>query len=265
MVTPAEWDLALKRLRYLADRSERRGYVPFGEEFVRSRRLGLLLGESGGRSGDVRLKLYMSLTMLAVGRDHSVKNTPGSSWAEALALPDPLGKGTRRITAALNRLADEGFIELTKTPGKPHHVRLLDPMGTNRPYSRPNRGGRRYVRVPLDVWTNGWIVALSGRALATVVVIQDRLGTKRQNCWIAPEDRSSAIGLSDATWTRAIRELSDHGHGIVEVHRQPLGTADNFDWTRLRNTYSIRRATLLDEPEERDRYRVTARQRPQPT
>lgn len=245
------WKLALKRLAYLIDRSGRHEGVPFSEEFIRSTRFGELFGGAAGRGADVRLKLYLTLTLLVVGKDHSVKETPSSSWAEALGLPDPDGKGARQVAAALNWLADHKYVSLTRAPGRPHVVRLLDPMGTKKAYSRPNRGGSRYVRVPLDVWRNGWIVALSGRALAGLIIILDRLGTKHDSCWIPPEERSTAIGISDATWTRALRELGQERHRLVTVSREPVGRSQDFDWSRLRNRYRVDRERLKKEPDER--------------
>lgn len=245
------WTLAIKRLRYLVDRSGRHEGVPFGEEFVRSPRFGELFGGSAGRGADVRMKLYVTLTLLVVGKDHSVKETPASSWAQALGLADPTGKGARQVTAALDWLERHRYIALTRAAGRPHVVRLLDPVGSKKAYTRPNRGGSRYVRVPLEVWSEGWIVELSGRALAALIVILDRLGTKLDSCWIPPEERSTGIGISDATWTRAIRELGSDRHRLVIVTREPIGRSQDFDWTRLRNRYRVDRNRLKEQPGDR--------------
>jgi len=256
-VKESDWDTSLSKLQYLAKRSERHGSVPFAEAFVRSKRLGLLLGSSGGRGGDVRLKLYITITMLAVGKKNEVTNTPASSWAQALGLPEPSGAGSRRVVAALRWLEQNKFIAVTRAAGRPFDIRLLDPMGTGRAYTRPNRGKARYVRVPLDLWSQGWLLVLTGRSIAVLIVILDRLGTKRLSCWIPQEDRSTRIDISDATWTRALRELGATGHNLVIVKREPLGSSDDFDWNRFRNTYSVNRPVLANAPVNKIGYQAT--------
>src|SRR5262245_18641140 len=89
-------------LRQLVDQSKRHTGVPFGVSFLRTEShdhpppLARLI--QGGRGGEIRLKLYLCLTLRAVRQPYDIKPTPASAWAQVLALPDPAGLGARRIS-----------------------------------------------------------------------------------------------------------------------------------------------------------------------
>lgn len=213
----------------------------------------------GGRGGEVRLKIYLSVTLLATKSPHDIRQPiPARAWAEMLALPDPETAGARRVADALAWLNKEKFIKLQRTSGRPPTITLRSPLADDKGYKRPSG---RWVSVPLTLWSNEWITHLSGSGLALLLVLLELQGGLKSSTDApsASGPRRDRYGLSDDTWTRAAKELK--GLGILTVHRVPQGK--DFDWQRLRNTYWVDLARLdsppsaapvddLAEPEERD-------------
>ena len=131
---------ARELLANAAERSKR-GNVAYAPEFIRTMNrvpnqpistppLARLI--QGGRGGEVRLKLYLLLTMMATQSPFDIRNPPTPrTLARTLALP-PTG-GPRRINDNLRWLEDHHFIERTKRPGQTAAIQLLDPQGTARP------------------------------------------------------------------------------------------------------------------------------------
>ncbi|MFI6263741.1 hypothetical protein [Micromonospora sp. NPDC051006] len=181
----------------------------------------------------MRLKLYLTLTLLAARRPFDIRSKPGRAWAELLGLPDPDINGARRIADALSWLGRAKLLRLDRNPGLPPDVTLLSPSGDGRGYGWSTS---RYIRLPLDFWTQGWILALSGTAVAALLVLLEIQGGKSPDNppWLTGEQRKR-YGLSDDTWTRATKELK--GYGLLNVRRIPQGK--EFDYRRLRNTYWV--------------------------
>lgn len=188
----------------------------------------------GGRGGEVRLKLYLCLGLIATSQPFDIRPVPARVWASMLALDDPEGNGARRIADSLNWLADNRFISIDRQPGGPPGLTMLSPLGDGRRYSRPRH---QWITVPVDVWRQEWILALSGRATALLVVLLDLQGGRTDKTdppWLTSEQRQR-YALSADTWTRATKELKEHG--LLIVKRIPQGR--DFDWRRLRNAYWI--------------------------
>ncbi|MEV1158585.1 hypothetical protein AB0J27_24615 [Micromonospora chokoriensis] len=181
----------------------------------------------------MRLKLYLSLTLLAVRRPYDIRSKPGRAWAELLDLPDPGVNGARRIGDALSWLSDARLLKLDRRPGLPSDITLLNPSGDGRKYAW-NSG--RYISLPLDVWTQGWILSLSGTAVALLLVLLEMQGGRaiHDPPWLTGLQRKR-YGLSDDTWTRAAKELESSQ--LLTVRRIPQGK--EFDYRRLRNTYWV--------------------------
>lgn len=83
---------ATSRLRNAVDKSKRTGRVQFPVPFVIARNysgatpLARLI--RGGQGGDVRLKLYLCITMMATRHPYDLQRSPTPrAWAELLALP----------------------------------------------------------------------------------------------------------------------------------------------------------------------------------
>ncbi len=100
-------------------------------------------------------------------------------------------------------------------------------------------------RLPRDFWIRQWITALYGSAVALLIALLDLQGGRKSPAQ-APSlatDQRRRYSLSDDTWTRATGELVSHE--LLIVRRVAHGR--DFDWRRMRNTYSIRKERL-DEP-----------------
>jgi hypothetical protein len=197
----------------------------------------------GGRGGTVRLKLYLSVCLIATSAPYRIDTPiPARAWAEMLDLPDPESKGARRIADALSWLEQNEFVELVRRGGAPPTIGLRSATGRGRPFVRPVK---RYVSVPLGLWRLGWINALSGRALAVLLALIDLQGGRdpRRPPSMNAQERER-YGFSQDTWTRGERELKERG--LLAVARSPQGA--DFDWRRMRNTYWVDIDRLTRDP-----------------
>jgi hypothetical protein len=203
----------------------------------------------GGRGGSVRLRLYL---WLGAAPPHEL-TYPARAWAELLDLDDPAGAGARRIADAVRWLEKNEFIEVTTRSGAPNIVRLLDDAGTGEKYETPGmafnrlRGKKpaaqihRYIQLPPELWTSGWMAVLSPAALAMLIVLRVQVGAKdpdTEEVWVSPEYATKAFLLSEETRTRGVRELQRAG--LLIIRRRQLVTTDSFDFRRFRNTYQLR-------------------------
>lgn len=239
----------------LVERSKRFSGARFPIEFMRATDTGapplarLVRDGLGGRGGEVRLKLYLCLTLLATRKPYDIRDVNPWSWARALGLPDPDKAGTRRINDALDWLRDARLIELERhSDGKPT-VTLLSPGGDGGPY-RDRSGpafGHRYVSLPVEFWIWDWITTLSATGVALLLVLLDLQGGYDEDDppWIRGQEKKR-YGLSDATWTRAAKELTDAG--LLTTSREWRGR--DFDRPRLRNIYWIDKERLDHPPGE---------------
>jgi hypothetical protein len=237
-----------RRLDQAVARSKRRAGVNLPIEFVRSELnppevtpLATLL--RGGRGGEVRLKLYLCLTLLATAEPHDIREPIRSNWwAGALGLPDPDDNGARRISKALEWLDKHEYIQLNRRPGRPSTVVLLDPRGGGGAYVGVDKA-QRWVRLPLGLWRQEWIVDLSGSALALLIVLLELTGGATTPRFLET-GRHAQYGLSEDTWTRASKELQDVG--LLTVGQVRAGR--DLDMRRTRNTYLLNKALLDARP-----------------
>ncbi|RKR88116.1 hypothetical protein BDK92_2423 [Micromonospora pisi] len=235
-------------LRRLVERSKRTGGVQLPPGFLRDDTLSatppLAHMLRGGQGGEVRLKLYLTMTMLAARPPHDIKSIPARTWARVLALPDPEVNGARRITDALNWLQEARLVRLDSRQGMPKDVTLLSPSGTGKAYSWR---GSWYISMPLGFWQNEWVYQLSGSAVGFLLVLRDMRSNKTETDppWLTMTQKQR-YGFSEDTWTRASKELRDHS--LLVVRRKPQGK--EFDHRRLRNTYwiNIERLDRANEP-----------------
>lgn len=189
----------------------------------------------GGRGGEVRLKLYLCLCLRATSAPYNIKATiPARAWAIALGLNEPEGAGARRVGDALRWLKDNRYIRLNGERGHPAAIQLMDvdPLGSGEKYK--GRGSTRYVTLPLSFWEQQWIVRLSGKALALLLVLLELQGGREDSAFLET-GRKQEYGLSDDTWTRATAELKSIG--LLKVNR--ISQGKDFDFRRMRNEYLI--------------------------
>ncbi|GAA2388030.1 hypothetical protein Cme02nite_22910 [Catellatospora methionotrophica] len=211
----------------------------------------------GGRGGSVRLRLYMSYLWLGAAPPHSLAY-PARAWAELLDLEDPSNSGARRVADAVRWLEKNGFIEVENRAGTPNVVHLLSDDGRGKPYELPgaayNRLSQkgspaarrhRYIQLPPELWTSGWMAVLSASALAMLIILYTHTGTKDpegEELWIAPDYATQTYVLAEETRTRGLRELQLAG--IITVRRRELVANDSFDFRRFRNVYRLQPSAL---------------------
>lgn len=202
----------------------------------------------GGRGGEVRLKLLLSLLWVGAQPPHDVALST-RVWAELLGLPDPSGKGSRRVSAAVQWLATHEYVKRQERPGRPPRLVLLEETGTGSNYTLPgsriailNAAGQdwsehRYIKLPNQVWTAGWLPALSGPAVAMLLVLLTHGSVNhREDLWFSPGFADQRYRLSEDTRYRGLSELNFNG--LVTVKKRPL-QRNRLEDVRLRNTYSL--------------------------
>ena len=163
----------------------------------------------GGRGGEVRLKLFLTLLLMSVGPPHAT-SYPTRAFAELFDLPDPDGTGSRRVREALVWLRERKLIQVEARAGKAARVFVRLESGSGAVYSLPTKETDLWIKVPTAMWTKGWISALSGSAIAILLLLIDHaesLGKVGKAVWISPSQAKDDYALSSDTWTRGIREL----------------------------------------------------------
>jgi hypothetical protein len=236
-------------LAALVTRSKR-DVVPFRIGFVRRTRDDATLPAPplartlrGGRGGEVRLKLFLSMNLIAVHTPHNVTRKAGY-WAALLGLEDPETNGARRVNDGIKWLEVNKFIRTERRRGGPPEVFLRSQLGTGEDFTRPTPA-ERYINMPVNFWRNGWIVALSAPAVAMWLITQEMQGGKRSpdEVWISPAVAKERYDLSDDTRTKGTRELEEHG--LLTIGRTKQGL--EWTWDRLRNTYWLDLGRLDDQ------------------
>jgi len=217
----------------------------------------------GGQGGEVRLKLFLTLLWLAARPPHQVKDKTAGAYAHLFGLPEPETNGAKRVAAAIDWLVDNEFVTADRKNGRPA-VLTLRHERTKAPYTRPTKPGNDdkvapadvWVSIPSEVWSQGWMAVLSGRALTTLAILLDeslgrpevkgeeRTGrsgvpylhiTKSGWVWIAESVLDSRYRISYDLWGKGLKEL--HAHGLIDRR---------FDTkVRFGPKYRARRVTIL--------------------
>lgn len=215
----------------------------------------------GGRGGEVRLKVYLSLLWIGVAPPHTV-TYPARTWATLLGLADPPGRGARRVNEAMTWLERAGFVGVSGERGVPSTVMLKDESGSGATYTLPGPTIKRlqdadkpwnrhaYERVPVELWTNGWMAAMPGAALACFLVLRSvpppRSGAPDTGSWFSPALLRDRYDMSDDTRQRGMRYLQDVG--LVTLRKDALART-SADFQRTRNAYSLQSYVLATRPD----------------
>ncbi len=248
VIEPAHFERALR----LASSAGNRVYArpaPIREGFVRAHSetrppLSRIM-TGGGRGGEVRLKLYLSMLWIAAAPPYET-TFPSRGWAELLGLWDPETAGARRVADALVWLASERLVRTQPMQGKPSVVYLLDDAGRGIAYKPPGVVHERYLKLPPSFWMQGWHVVLSAAAIALLLVLRDQQSLEpNKSIWVSPSRARELYMLSPDTWTKGTHELQDHG--LVSIAHIPV-SADAFGWRRVRNTYRFEMQRLDNPP-----------------
>ncbi len=212
-----------------------------------------MLGSGGGRGGDVRLKLYLSLLWASPGGKHDTEFV-ATDWAQLLGLPQFATKGKRRGYEALSWLVSQGFIEKQERPGRSSVVTVLHESGSGAAYTKPSdqrsKGGvPTYRRLQSAWWTNAWMAATSGRALAFWLILMDESNNdaKTDAVWLSESQTSSKYAVSPYLRQRAMRELKHFD--LITTRRQ--FTREAFGVTSSRTSIKVHVEELEKPPIER--------------
>lgn len=216
-------------LRLAVNESKRKSTVQLAEEFARTTKETPAGAEPAlirlFRMGEVALRLYLTLVMMTAKADDQTavrplhRETAASHFAEMFGYDDmgdgqfPPGPGTRRVERALKKLDAEGFIKLTRDPGHHPKIAVVHPQQHHPPY----------ITLPIQLWSNSWITALSAPGLAVYVALRlVTVGKKQGEGRHVPPYEQARFGFSPDSWQRGTKNLTEQGllevrPGIVET------------------------------------------------
>lgn len=251
--------------------------VPIRNSFVRNddpskdAPLKKLVTGGGGRGAAVPLMLYVALIWKCARKPFDVK-LPARMWAELLGLPDPSGKGARRIANALQTLEGLQLIRLDKVHGEASRVTLLDESGDSSDYEAPStawsRGGLKrdlYFKVSSRLWTSGKFQQLSAPGLTMLLILLEEGGYKPgesksveglkvmpegREVWFTTENFPLRYGISPSMRSRGTAELETIG--LLRTKRRPVGppgTGVSFTTQKMRKVYVLRGIAVVKDKE----------------
>ncbi|WP_441893780.1 hypothetical protein [Microbacterium sp.] len=158
--------------------------------------------------GETRLKVYLTTLMAATRAPHATQNS-AYTLATTLGLGESRG-ARRRIDEAYKGLVDLNLVARELNPGAIATTTVLHWSGKGEQWEIPTPASP-YISLPIELWRNGWIVALSGRAIAMLIVLRELTnGRSGDSAW-ADGTRKAEYGLSADTWTRGCAELESAG------------------------------------------------------
>ena len=255
---------AAREVAALLSERAQRGSVPLRAGFIESASpseipplAGLM---RGGRGGEVKVKVLLSILWTATAAPYSVRRG-ARVWATLIGLPDPEGKGAARVNDALRTLAKEGYLRSNRQSGKTAGLTLMSELKTGAEYTHPGeawaavkgadpkvrRRTQRYVSLPVSLWTSGWVATLSGPGLAMLLILlSSARGRTPEDLWFTPQVASDRYALSETTRARGIEELQRYG--LVSVTKAPV-MRDQISPRRFRNTYTLHTEKFIEHPE----------------
>lgn len=182
-----------------------------------------LLRATGGLDA-VRLKLAVSCIWLAMRQRRPEIAPQPRFWADLLDLSDPSRRGTRRVRDGLVHLRKLSLIDTERQGPAPSLIRLRREDGSGDLYQRPRGDDPTdyYFHVPVEFWTNGWLAALSGPAIAALLIAMSAQSfhAADEPIWLTGH-RFAAYDLSADTWQAGLRELAHFRLVHREVVRRP--------------------------------------------
>lgn len=198
--------------------------------------------------GEVVLKLYLTLLLLTRKPPHELfRPVADQFWANLFGYeertethPYP-GPGTRRVKRALATLRSEegpdGPLLVQRVErGRGLVLRVVPPEG---PLQAP------YITLPLQLWSNGWINVMTGRALFVYVCLRLMFVSKSESngLHISVWERER-FAMGDDTWHRGVAELQSLGLVKSEISSVQ---ADNWSTDlRKRKVYYLNHTYLME-------------------
>lgn len=189
--------------------------------------------QQDGRGEGLRLRLFLLMVMMATKAPHRLPGRAPSAYARALDLPDPAGEGARRVNQSQRWLANHRYIA-RDTSCRPATVAILKCDGSGQPWE--GREGNRWITIPIELWADGWILSLSGRALALYIVIRELTGGRPAGTSV-PKRRRAEYGFSYDTWKRGGDELEEAG--LLRVGSDIVSDDEDWGLRVPRNVYFL--------------------------
>lgn len=253
---PETSPVSLARAKDLSERVHRRRAIPIRNTFLRSDVLGVErtplaeLVSSGGRGGGTTLKLYLGLVWIYGDPSRPIEDIPARRWAELLDLEDPPRLGKRRINQALGKLENLQLLRVERRRGTSPTIHLLIESGQGLPYTQipstarfkaapADRDLHNYFKLPIDLWLEGHVQAMSAKALAMLMVLSEgSQGVEGREVWWSNSRFEERYGLSRATRSEGCREL--FARRLAQIQRRPVATGpSSFAPERMRNVYEL--------------------------
>jgi hypothetical protein len=237
MDVPSE---AIEALNRATTRSKRRSSVNFPISYVK-RADATPTAAWLVQSHELRLKMHMTLVMQATKAPPTLPDRPTQSLARWLNLPPD--SGPRRANDAKKWLLQKKLIAKTTLLDGKAGLLLLHPDGSG---SQWEGNGNRWVGVPFTLWTNAWILRLSGTAIAVLMALLElNGGSKHLDGELMDGYRKRQYGLSDDTWTRATQELGYFGL----LRTTDVYWGDDDYQLRRRKRYRVIKEALEAQPD----------------
>ena len=160
--------------------------------------------------------------------------------------------GKRRSTSqALGKLADPcSSSESKRRRGTSPTIHLLIESGQGLPYTQIPSTARfkaapadqdlhNYFKLPIDLWLEGHVQAMSAKALAMLMVLSEgSQGVEGREVWWSNSRFEERYGLSRATRSEGCREL--FARRLAQIQRRPVATGpSSFAPERMRNVYEL--------------------------
>jgi len=184
--------------------------------------------------GETRLKVLLTTLMMATAAPHAIKVRP-TELAGMLGFREPAGAGARRVNSAFKSLEELNLVQRDRKPGRVPNTAILNPDGSGSAWDDTKLEPGHYVSLPIDLWRRGWIVALSGRAIALFVILREATGGRATTgtAWL-PGTRKRQYALSDDFWADATSELV--AAGLLDVEAKTFSYQGE---PRRRNVYIL--------------------------
>ena len=216
-------------------------------------------GAGGGRGGQVRLKLFLSLLWVCAKEPYEAIR-PARAWAALLGLDDVETNGVRRIHSAIRDLEERDLVRVRERGGQASAIRPLSDRGSGRKYEPPSETynrldqkntseevlrRHRYFRVPSGLWTAGHIATLSGPGLAMLLVVRcEQRGVDAAEVWFSPQMAAERYGLAESTRVQGLQQL--RAHGLLTTRARSVSESGIYiDEFRRRNVHTLDLAGLV--------------------
>jgi len=182
--------------------------------------------------GEMRLKVLLTTLMMATAPPHNIKVRP-AELASMLGLREPGTAGVRRVNEAFKSLEALGLVRRDRQPGYVPNTAILNPDGSRGEWD-DTKLEAGYITLPIGLWKRGWIVPLSGRAIALLVLLREATGGRKDNTGWIPGPRKRQYGLSEDFWADATTDLI--AAGLLDVEAKTYKAQGE---PRRRNLYRL--------------------------